>query len=77
VLHASRGSHSGRLKKKQEAFAQRRGTTHWPNAKNIGDNIAKRDGGKDIVDRLRPVEDPVLSERAFRLTGIPYIEAEV
>jgi hypothetical protein len=28
----------------------------------------------DPVNRMRPVREPVLGERAFRLTGIPYIK---
>jgi hypothetical protein len=38
--------------------------------------VAKRDAIDDPHNRDRPVEEPQLSERAFRLTGIPYIKAE-
>jgi hypothetical protein len=34
-----------------------------------------RDGEPDPHNRDRPVKEPVLSERAFKLTGIPYIRA--
>ena len=61
------------LKRKGEAFEKRLGTTHWPNAMHVGKNEAMRDGEVDPVARKGPREDPVLSERAFKLTGIPYI----
>jgi hypothetical protein len=61
------------LKRKGEAFEKRLGTTHWPNAMHVGKNEAMRDGDVDPVARKGPREDPVLSERAFKLTGIPYI----
>ncbi|KKY19252.1 putative phytanoyl- dioxygenase [Diplodia seriata] len=38
------------------------------------DNVAKRDGVDDPHNRFRPVDEPVLDERTFRLTGIPYIQ---
>jgi hypothetical protein len=49
------------------------GTTHWPNALHTGTNVAKRNGEPDKVSRDKPLNEPKLSERAFRLTGIPYI----
>ena len=61
------------LVRKRDAWEKRLGTTHWPNARHTGSNEAKRDGGVDVVARKGPLKDPVLSERAFRLTGIPYI----
>ncbi|KAJ6018287.1 hypothetical protein N7451_001666 [Penicillium sp. IBT 35674x] len=63
----------GDLLRKKDAFERRVGTTHWPNAKHTGSNIAQRDGVDDPHNRDRPVKDPVLSERAYKLTGIPYI----
>ncbi|KAJ5810714.1 uncharacterized protein N7503_002932 [Penicillium pulvis] len=63
----------GDLLRKKEAFERRVGTTHWPNAKHTGSNVAQRDGVDDPHNRDRPVNDPVLSERAYKLTGIPYI----
>lgn len=63
------------LRRKKEAFENRQGTTHWPNARHVGTNVAKRDGKIDtLAARVKPVEEPILSERAFRLTGIPYIK---
>lgn len=42
---------------------------------HTGSNEAMRDGKPDFIKRDRPINDPVLSERAFKLTGIPYIRA--
>ncbi|KAB8208426.1 hypothetical protein BDV34DRAFT_49290 [Aspergillus parasiticus] len=65
------------LIKKKEAFEKRLGTTHWPNAQHVAPtNIAMRDGAPCPKAREVPVEEPVLGERAFRLTGIPYIKQE-
>ncbi|EHA46828.1 hypothetical protein MGG_08779 [Pyricularia oryzae 70-15] len=63
------------LVRKKDAFERRVGTTHWPNARHVGSNEAKRNGQPDAVQRDRPLNEPVLSERAFKLTGIPYIKA--
>jgi hypothetical protein len=63
------------LIRKKAAFEKRLGTTHWPNAQHTGNNIAKRDGRIHGGIRERPLHEPVLSERAFKLTGIPYIAA--
>ncbi|KAB2572050.1 hypothetical protein DBV05_g9278 [Lasiodiplodia theobromae] len=65
------------LRRKREAFEKRVGTTHWPNAKHVGSNVAKRDGEDDPHNRFKPVNEPVLDERTFRLTGIPYIQETV
>ncbi|KAJ5481157.1 hypothetical protein N7539_007051 [Penicillium diatomitis] len=62
------------LRRKKDAFDRRVGTTHWPNARHTGSNVAQRDGKPDPHNRDRPVNDPKLSERAFKLTGIPYIK---
>lgn len=51
------------------------GTTHWPNALFLGSNEAKRNGKLDSVQRDKPLNDFVMTERAFKLTGIPYIKA--
>ncbi|KAL1891052.1 hypothetical protein Sste5346_007876 [Sporothrix stenoceras] len=64
------------LKRKKAAYEARLGTTHWPNAMHTGSNKAMRNGEPDKVQRDRPLNDAVLSERAFKLTGIPYIQAE-
>jgi hypothetical protein len=64
------------LLRKKAAFEKRLGTTHWPNARHTGNNVAKtRDGKVHGEIRERPLHEPVLSERAFKLTGIPYIAA--
>ncbi|PYH67673.1 phytanoyl-CoA dioxygenase [Aspergillus vadensis CBS 113365] len=63
------------LVRKRGAFESRLGTTHWPHAKHVSKtNIAMRDGKPCPVARERPVQEPVLSERVFKLTGIPYLE---
>ena len=62
------------LRRKKEAFDKRVGTTHWPNARHVGSNVATRDGQPDPHNRERPVEEPQLNERAMKLTGIPYIQ---
>ncbi|RDW60314.1 hypothetical protein BP5796_11920 [Coleophoma crateriformis] len=59
----------------QDDLVHRVGTTHWPNARHVGGNVAKRDGEIDSYNRICPRKDAVLSERAFQLTGIPYIKA--
>ncbi|KAF7596866.1 hypothetical protein BBP40_011911 [Aspergillus hancockii] len=65
------------LIRKKEAFEKRLGTTHWPNATHVAaTNVAMRDGVPCSKSRELPVEEPVLSERVFRLTGIPYIVRE-
>ncbi|KAJ5937576.1 hypothetical protein N7454_003918 [Penicillium verhagenii] len=61
------------LQRKKAAFDQRVGTTHWPNAKHTGSNVAQRNGQDDPHNRSRPLVEPSLGERAFKLTGIPYI----
>ncbi|KAK6429790.1 hypothetical protein LTR95_014062 [Oleoguttula sp. CCFEE 5521] len=64
------------LIKKKSAFERNVGTTHWPNARHTGSNVAKRDGEDDPHNRFEPVNKPVMNERTFKLTGIPYIVAE-
>lgn len=63
------------LVKKKDAFERRVGTTHWPNARHTGSNVAKRDNVDDPHNRFGPLKEPSLNERAFKLTGIPYIKA--
>lgn len=56
---------------------ERLGTTHWPNAVHVAPtNVATRDGKPCPKSREKPVDDPVLNERTFKLTGIPYIKQE-
>ncbi|KAI4851181.1 hypothetical protein E4T45_05185 [Aureobasidium sp. EXF-8846] len=62
------------LQRKKTAFEGWFGTTHWPNCQVMGRNSAKRNGTLDPFNRTEPVNKPVLSERAYRLTGIPYIK---
>ncbi|KAJ9113566.1 hypothetical protein QFC20_001917 [Naganishia adeliensis] len=62
------------LIKKKDAFERRVGTTHWPNAKHVGTNEAMRNGEHHGPRRDRPYKEPKLTERAFKLTGIPYIK---
>ncbi|KAL4748569.1 hypothetical protein BDW72DRAFT_195692 [Aspergillus terricola var. indicus] len=64
------------LVRKKEAFENWLGTTHWPNAKHTGSNVAKRDGKECPYNRFKPVTEPVLGERAFKLTGIPYLSSQ-
>ncbi|KAI7355425.1 hypothetical protein KC354_g10790 [Hortaea werneckii] len=63
------------LMRKRDAFERWVGTTHWPNARHTGSNVGKRDGEDDPHNRFEPVNKPSLDERAFKLTGIPYIKA--
>ncbi|KAF3012256.1 hypothetical protein E8E14_011410 [Neopestalotiopsis sp. 37M] len=62
------------LKRKKAAFEDCRTTSHWPNAHFLGAKDAQRNGQPCPYNRHRPSKEPVLDERAFRLTGIPYIE---
>jgi hypothetical protein len=64
------------LGRKKAAFENWLGTTHWPNAKHTGSNAAKRDGEECPYNRFKPVVEPVLGERAFKLTGIPYLKSQ-
>jgi hypothetical protein len=63
------------LVKKKSAFERWVGTTHWPNAKHTGSNVAKRDREDNPHNRFEPINKPVMDERTFKLTGIPYIRA--
>ncbi|KAH8685360.1 hypothetical protein BGZ60DRAFT_476597 [Tricladium varicosporioides] len=65
------------LIRKKKAFEDYVGTTHWPNALHVGSNVAKRNGEIDPYNRDRPTKEPVLSERAMKLTGGPYIISNV
>lgn len=61
---------------KKDAYERWVGTTHWPNAKFVGSNVAKRDGVDDKSNRFEPLNKPVMDERRYRLTGIPYIKTQ-
>ncbi|KAJ5536247.1 hypothetical protein N7513_009433 [Penicillium frequentans] len=62
------------LQRKKDAFETWRLTSHWPNAKDFGPLVAKRDEEDCPHNRSKPINEPILSERAFKLTGIPYIQ---
>jgi hypothetical protein len=64
------------LIRKKGAWDRRVGTSHWPNAQFVGSNTAMRNEDLNGVERLWPVSKVVLSERAFKLTGIPYIKSQ-
>lgn len=63
------------LLRKKNAFLTWRLTSHWPNTKDFAPLLAKRDGEDCPLNRSEPIHKPVLSERALKLTGIPYIKA--
>jgi hypothetical protein len=69
------------LRRKEDAFQRRVGTTHWPNAKHTGSNVAVINRATGEVHpgpaRDQPINPPELSERAFKLTGIPYLKQGV
>lgn len=50
-------------------------TTHWPNAMHVVDLPVYRNGEADPYNRAKPRKPVQLSERGFRLTGIPYLKA--
>jgi hypothetical protein len=64
------------LIRKKDAWDRKVGTSHWPNAQFVGSNTAMRGEDLNGVERLGPVNPAVLSERAFKLTGIPYIKSK-
>lgn len=62
------------LQRKKKAFEECQATTHWPNAAHVGHMPLYRNGELDPWDFDVPKSGrPKLSERGFRLTGIPYI----
>ncbi|KAH7388901.1 hypothetical protein BKA64DRAFT_124517 [Cadophora sp. MPI-SDFR-AT-0126] len=66
------------LIRKKAAFENCESTTHWPNAVHVGGVPVNRGGKPDPLNHKVPKSGrPVLSERAFKLTGIPYIKASV
>ncbi|KAK9369484.1 hypothetical protein V1509DRAFT_619566 [Lipomyces kononenkoae] len=65
------------LRRKRAAFEDRLSTSHWPDVQYVSENKPMRDGKLDDAHvRERPLNEPRLSDRAFRLTGIPYIVSE-
>lgn len=66
------------LLRKKKAFEECQPTTHWPNAAHVGALPLLRDGKQDELHHLVPKSGrPVLSERGYKLTGIPYINNEM
>jgi hypothetical protein len=63
------------LVRKKEALEKWAGTTHWPNARHVGGNVAMRHGVEDPHNRSEPLNKPNFDERTWRLTGVPYIKA--
>ncbi|KAL3445281.1 hypothetical protein BJX65DRAFT_309995 [Aspergillus insuetus] len=64
------------LKRKQVAFETTRMTTHWPNALHLVSLPVLRNGEPDPYNRPCPRQAVELTERGFKLTGIPYIKQE-
>jgi hypothetical protein len=63
------------LQRKKRAFEACEPTTHWPNAAHVGALPLLREGEQDKLHCLVPRSGrPVLGERGYRLTGIPYID---
>ncbi|BGO99598.1 hypothetical protein RTG_01865 [Rhodotorula toruloides ATCC 204091] len=66
------------LIQKKWLFENTKGHSHWPQGFQpfVEQFIApKRNGELDPHNNWTPRQKPVLSERAFKLTGIPYLEA--
>ncbi|KAJ1325430.1 phytanoyl-CoA hydroxylase [Microdochium nivale] len=61
------------LLRKKYAYENTLRTTHWPNASHVGGLVTMRDGKPDPYDDDKPAKPAKLSERAFKLTGIPYV----
>jgi hypothetical protein len=62
--------------RKKKAFEDCQPTTHWPNAAHVGALPLIRNGEPDPLHHLTPKSGkPQLSERGWKLTGIPYITA--
>lgn len=67
------------LLRKKYCFENTKGHSHWPNALQpfIEEYITpQRDGKPCPHNKWKPRQPPQLSERAYRLTGIPYIKSE-
>ena len=63
---------------KKQLFENTKGHSHWPQALQpfIEEFITPlRDGQPDPLNTWKPRKPPVLSERGYKLTGIPYIKA--
>jgi len=67
------------LQRKKECFENSAGHSHWPNCLQpfITQFITpQRDGKACPYNTWKPRKFPELSERAYRITGIPYIRSE-
>lgn len=65
------------LVRKKAAFENNDPTTHWPNALHVVALPVLRDGVPDPLNYKIPKSgSPKLSERGYRLTGIPYVKTE-
>ncbi|CAI7639547.1 unnamed protein product [Penicillium bialowiezense] len=62
------------LETKKMAFEETKMTTHWPNAMHVVDLPVYRNGELDPHNRSTPRNPVQLSDRGFKLTGIPYLE---
>ncbi|KAK4057267.1 hypothetical protein OIO90_001764 [Microbotryomycetes sp. JL221] len=65
------------LLKKKELFEEQFGHSHWPQALQPFVKAfvtPKRNGQPDPINTWKPRAPPQLSERVFKLTGIPYIK---
>jgi len=63
------------LIRKKGAFESMQSTTHWPNAMHVGGLKPLRDGEECPHNFATPRSGrPQLTERGYKLTGIPYIK---
>lgn len=64
---------------KKQLFESTKGHSHWPNCLQpfVEQYITpQRDGKPCPYNHWKPRNPPQLSERAYKLTGIPYIKSE-
>lgn len=62
------------LIRKKGAFDETLRTSHWPHASHVGRGGIYRNGELCPYNDDKPRQTPKLSERAMKLTGIPYIQ---
>jgi hypothetical protein len=67
------------LQKKKKAFEEMDFTTHWPNLGGFGGVPFKRLNGEPCPHNYQQPKSgrPVLTERGYKLTGIPYIKEQL
>jgi hypothetical protein len=66
------------LRLKKQLFEATKGHSHWPQALQpfVEEFVTPmRDGRPDPSNTWKPRKAPQLNDRAFKLTGIPYIHA--